>query len=97
MRLAALALIGGVGLGMLPLAAGAAPFAAISESLVTSSVVPVAGGCGPGYHPERFRDRYGYWRSRCVPNYGYAPYDRRYYGPYGYGGWPEPRWGWRGY
>ena len=28
----------------------------------------VAGGCGIGFHRQRWRDRYGYWHVRCVPN-----------------------------
>jgi len=26
------------------------------------------GGCGPGFHPRRWVDRWGRWHIRCVPN-----------------------------
>jgi hypothetical protein len=94
MRITTLALIGGLGFAALPLAAGAAPLAAEPPMPISSNIINVAGGCGPGYHPESWRDRYGYWHRRCVPNYrgGYGPPPHR-------GPWPEPRWGWgwRGY
>ncbi|HJU20208.1 MAG TPA: hypothetical protein VJ770_27455 [Stellaceae bacterium] len=28
----------------------------------------VAGGCGIGFHRQGWRDRYGRWHVRCVPN-----------------------------
>jgi hypothetical protein len=28
----------------------------------------VRGGCGIGFHRYRWRDRYGRWHVRCVPN-----------------------------
>jgi hypothetical protein len=28
----------------------------------------VAGGCGLGFHRQGWRDRYGRWHVRCVPN-----------------------------
>lgn len=31
-------------------------------------IVEIAGGCGPGWHPERYVNRWGHWRVRCVPN-----------------------------
>ena len=98
MRITTLALIGSLGFAAIPFAAGAAPLAAAPKMVSPSNITNVAGGCGPGYHPESWRDRYGYWHRRCVPNYrgpgpGYGPRP-----PYG---WPEPRggwgWGWRGY
>jgi hypothetical protein len=89
MRIATLALIGSLGFAALPFAASATPMALPELAPPASNIVNVAGGCGPGYHPQGWRDRWGYWHRRCVPNYG-RPY---------YEGWPEPRWGWgwRGY
>lgn len=93
MRIATLALIGGLAVAAAPLAASAAPFAPAPTLGSSPYITEIAGGCGPGYHPESWRDAWGYWHRRCVPNYGGG-----YYGgprsPY-YGGWPEPRWGWR--
>ena len=33
-----------------------------------SAIVLAAGGCGPGFHPQRWVGRYGRWHVRCVPN-----------------------------
>ena len=32
------------------------------------AVTMVRGGCGPGWHPQTWRDRWGNWHRRCVPN-----------------------------
>jgi hypothetical protein len=31
-------------------------------------IVQVRDGCGPGWHRVGWQDRWGRWRSRCVPN-----------------------------
>lgn len=87
MRIAKLALAGALGVAALSTGAQATPAAAPHDG--GPSIVQVRGGCGPGYRPHGWRDRYGYWHTRCVPEYYEPP--RRYYG------WPEPRggWGWR--
>jgi predicted membrane channel-forming protein YqfA (hemolysin III family) len=57
---------------LLTLPAAAAPLAAKAagiESAAASAVVPVAGGCGYGWHRRHWQDRWGYWHwGRCVPN-----------------------------
>jgi len=88
-----LVLIGSLGFAATPLAAASMPPVGTTPIETPSNIIKVAGGCGPGYHPESFRDRYGYWHRRCVSNYGPGPHHPP---PYA---WPEPRWGWgwRGY
>jgi hypothetical protein len=39
-----------------------------TELGTASSLHLVAGGCGPGFHRQGWRDRYGRWHVRCVPN-----------------------------
>jgi hypothetical protein len=84
MRMAALTLAGAVCLAASAVAANAAPSVPGPVSQPGSIVVQVAGGCGWGFHPNRW--------GRCIPNrYGYyrpRPYWRGYYGG-GYG----PRYG----
>ncbi len=60
-----------IALTALPIAAQAAPTAlsGLTTAAPTSQIIPIAGGCGPGWHPRSWRDRYGYWHRRCVPNY----------------------------
>jgi hypothetical protein len=69
MRRVLAASIIGLGFGITVSAAHAAPFALPEPgSAALSAIVEVAGGCGPGWHPVRWRDRYGYWHRRCRPN-----------------------------
>jgi hypothetical protein len=49
-------------------AAPAAP-ALPGVSAASAEFTLVRGGCGPGWHPARWRDRYGRWHVRCVRNY----------------------------
>ena len=72
MRLATLTLITSLALAALP--ANAAPSVSepsVSSAPGTAAVVPVAGGCGPGF----YRDRWG----ECLP-FGYGPRYRWRYG-----------------
>ena len=84
MRLAALTLAGAVGLAISAMSANAAPFVP-SPAGAEANVIEVAGGCGRGFHPNRW--------GRCVPNrYSQArPRYYRYAQPrtYWYG---QPRW-----
>jgi len=77
MRMAATAaLIAFFGLTVIPLSGQAAPTAPATASEVTtaaSEFTLVAGGCGPGWHRQGWRDRYGRWHVRCVRN-GYRRY-----------------------
>ena len=91
MRIAALSLIGGVCLAVSAMAANAAPSVPSPVGQPATNVVQVAGGCGPGLHPNRW--------GRCAPNrYGYnraRPAWRGYYGGgygggYAYRGWGSP-------
>ena len=50
--------------------ASAAPQFAMPHQTGPGTAAPlhlVAGGCGIGFHRQRWRDRYGYWHVRCVP------------------------------
>lgn len=61
-------------------AVSAAPLVPSLASEQVTNIVQVAGGCGRGWHPNRW--------GRCAPNryygYGYG-YGYGYYRPYGYG------------
>jgi hypothetical protein len=70
MRAAVITLFAVFGLMALPAPVRAAP-SAPDRSAVTAiwpDIQFVRGGCGPGWHPEARRDRWGNWRRRCVPN-----------------------------
>ncbi len=87
MRIAALSLIGAVCLAASAMAANAAPAAPSPVSQPGANIVQVAGGCGPGLHPNRW--------GRCIPNrygyYGARPAWRGYYGGgYAPHGWSSP-------
>jgi len=87
MRMAALSLIGAVCLAASAMTANAAPAVPSPAGQPGSDIVQVAGGCGPGLHPNL--------RGRCIPNrYGYyraRPAWRGYYGGgYAYRGWGSP-------
>jgi len=84
MRMAALSLIGSVCLAVSAMTANAAPAVPGPVGQPEANIVQVAGGCGPGLHPNGHR--------RCTPNrYGYAhPAWRGYYGGGYYRGWGSP-------
>ena len=91
MRLAALTLVGAVGLAISAVSANAAPAVPNLGPQDASNIVQVAGGCGPGFHPvpgHWSRWRGGWVPPHCVPNwhgaYGGGYYGRGYYG----GGYP---------
>ncbi len=70
MRAAFAGLVAAVGLIAVvpaPRAALLAP-AAVPAAVRAPDVELVAGGCGRGYHRAGWRDRYGHWHRRCVPN-----------------------------
>jgi hypothetical protein len=46
----------------------AAPAAPHDFALGASGIELVRGGCGPGWHPQAWTDRWGNWHRRCVPN-----------------------------
>ena len=58
-----------IGLGALGPTSEAAPTAP-KPVAVSSNIVPVANGCGPGWHWRHgHRNVYGVWiRGHCVPN-----------------------------
>jgi len=67
MRAAIMAFLAVIALAALPAAAGATP--AVPPDLAAARSVTLArGGCGPGWHPQTWRDRWGNWHRRCVPN-----------------------------
>jgi hypothetical protein len=85
MRMAALTLIGALGFAASVVSTNAAPVMPTPATLQASNIVQAAGGCGRGFHPNRW--------GRCVPNrygyYGPRPHWRGYYGQ-GYGPWGGP-------
>jgi hypothetical protein len=52
----------------MPATGQAAPAVLHDLAVTNSDLVLTAGGCGRGWHPRRYVDRYGRWRTRCVPN-----------------------------
>src|SRR5258708_35702004 len=82
MRVAAMAFVGALGLAASAVSASAAPPVPNLDVRHETNIVQVAGGCGGGFHPNRWH--------RCVPNrYSYyraRPYWRGYYGGGYYGG-----------
>jgi hypothetical protein len=77
MRSAVLVLAGALGLMAAATLANAAPAVPSSGTQQASNIVQIAGGCGPGFHPNRW--------GRCVPfRYGYGPR------PYWRGGYARP-------
>src|SRR5579863_651037 len=91
MRMVALSLVGAIGLAASAMAANAAPSAPSPLSQPGSSIVQVAGGCGPGLHANRWRrcapNRSAYYRARPVWRgyYGGGYYGGGYYGARGWG------------
>ena len=68
MRVAVIAAVAAFGLMALPATVQAAPAAPHGVALSTPPIELVAGGCGAGWHPAKWRDRWGVWHRRCVPN-----------------------------
>jgi hypothetical protein len=78
MRVAVVALVAVIGFMASPVSVRAAP-AVPHDGLMTGPAGPmleIRDGCGLGWHRVGWRDRWGYWRSRCVPNRGprWSPY-----------------------
>ena len=98
MRLAALTLIGALGLAATAVSARAAPVVPNLDAHQASGIVQVWGGCGPAFHPVP--GHWSQWRGgwvapHCAPNH-YRPYGN-YYRPYGpYAGY-RPYWGYHRY
>ena len=78
MRIAALTLIGALGLAAAAASANAAPLAPAPAGPQASNIIEVAGGCGRGFHPNRW--------GHCVPHRysSYRPYRYGHYPRYGY-------------
>src|SRR4051794_41896447 len=89
MRLAALTLVGAVGLAIGAVSANAAPAVPNLGPQDASNIVQVAGGCGPGFHPvpgHWSRWRGGWVPPHCVPHWRGAYGGGDYGGPRGFGG-----------
>jgi len=43
---------------------------AVPQNFAVSAVTPVRDGCGGGWHAAAWRDRWGNWHRKCVPNRG---------------------------
>jgi hypothetical protein len=72
MRVAVLALSAAFVLMTVPAAVRAAPIVGGDPVLASPApIVQVRGGCGPGFHPAWWRDRWGRPHRRCVPNRGW--------------------------
>ncbi len=67
MRAALVALVVVCGLMALPAEVAAAP-AAPQGIAAAPALWTVRGGCGAGWHPQVWRDRWGNMHRRCVPN-----------------------------
>src|SRR4029077_11671909 len=78
MRMTAAILVGTLGMATAAMSANAAPV--VPSPANETNVVQVAGGCGPGFHPNRW--------GRCVPN-RYSYYGHHYWGG-PYRGWHSP-------
>jgi hypothetical protein len=68
MRAAIVALVAVFGLMALAAPVRAAPAVQRSTTDTASAIVLVRDGCGAGWHRQGWRDRWGNWHSRCVPN-----------------------------
>ena len=68
MRAAAIALVAVFGVMALSAPVRAAPAALHDLALGAPSIELVRDGCGPGWHAQGWRDRWGRWHRRCVPN-----------------------------
>src|SRR5260370_26391419 len=74
MRIATLTLVGAIGLTVSAVSASATPTAPAMTTPNASNIVQVAGGCGWGFHPNRW--------GRCAPNHHYGYYRPHYLRPY---------------
>ena len=74
MRATTLALAAIFGLAALPAESQASPAVLQDTGMTQENLVLIAGGCGRGWYPRRYVDRYGRSRVRCVPNAAYNPY-----------------------
>ena len=95
MRLAALTLIGALGLVAATVSARAAPIVPNLDNQHSSNIVQVWGGCGPGAHPvpgHWSRWRGGWVPPHCAPHRHYGYYGGGYYGSGYYGGGYYPHW-----
>jgi len=70
MRAAAMVVLAVLALSALPVAAGAVPVAPPQLSGDVTIVTPVRDGCGAGWHAYQWKDRWGNWHRKCVPNRG---------------------------
>ena len=68
MRAAIAALVAVFGLMALPAPGWAAPAAPQGIAVAAPSIWMVRDGCGAGWHKQGWRDRWGNWHRRCVPN-----------------------------
>ena len=68
MRAMVVAAVAVFGLMAVPATGQAMPAAPHQLTVAASSIELVRDGCGPGWHARAWRDRWGYWHRRCVPN-----------------------------
>jgi hypothetical protein len=68
MRAAVIALTAVFGLMALPAPVRAAPAPLHDLAVGAPTIALVRDGCGAGWHLEAWRDRWGNWHRRCVPN-----------------------------
>jgi hypothetical protein len=69
MRAAVFAFAAAFLVATVPDAVRAAPVLGGDPALASPSpILQIRGGCGPGFHPAWWRDRWGKPRRRCVPN-----------------------------
>src|SRR5437879_1200364 len=68
MRTAIVAMVAVCGLVAFPAPVRAAPAAPHDIAVADSAIQMVRDGCGAGWHAQSWRDRWGNWRRRCVPN-----------------------------
>jgi len=77
MRAAFFGMVAAIGLAALPVAVQASPLAPAPDIVAPQSgIVQIWGGCGPGWRPVWWRDRWGRPHRRC------APAARGWYRPY---------------
>jgi hypothetical protein len=68
MRSAIVVLVAVFGLMAVPAPLRAAPGTPHDIAAAAPAIVLVRDGCGPGWHAQGWRDRWGNWHRRCVPN-----------------------------
>ena len=68
MRAAIVAVMAVFALTALPAQVPAAPAAPPGIAIAAPAIWMVRGGCGAGWHPQVWRDRWGNMHRRCVPN-----------------------------